>query len=119
MMPRHRWARYAAAAWALACAASLAAFLLHPALAAGSRAALATLVPLYLAGMPASHAGMAAIIELRLRVYVAGGALGVTTEGLALWALLAALGYLQWFVLLPWLARLTQRLLARWINPSR
>jgi len=119
LLPRHRLARYAAAAWALASAASLAAFLLHPAVAAGGRSALATLVPLYLAGMPASHAGMAAVIELRLRIYLEGGTLAVSTEGAALWALIAALGYLQWFVLLPGLARLTQRVLARWFSPSR
>jgi len=118
-LPRHRLARYAAACWALACVASLAAFLLHPAAAAGARAALATLVPLYLAGLPASHAGMAAIIELRLRVALEGGTLAVGTEGLALWSLIAVLGYLQWFVLLPGLARLTQRMLARWRSPSR
>lgn len=118
-LPRHRLARYAAAAWALACAASLAAFLLHPAAAAGGRAALATLVPLYLIGMPSSHAGMAAIIELRMQIYVDGGALAVATEGVVLWVLLALLGYLQWFVLLPGLARLTQRLLTRWLSPSR
>ena len=118
LLPRHRVARYAAGAWALACAVSLAAFVLHPAAPAG-RTALATLVPLYLAGMPASHGAMLAIIEARIRVYTEGGALSVTTEGLALWALLALLGYLQWFVLLPWLARLTQKLLARWLSPSR
>ena len=50
---------------------------------------------------------------------VEGTLFSVTTEGLALWALLAVLGYLQWFVLLPWLARLTQRLLARWLSSSR
>jgi hypothetical protein len=118
LAPRHRVARYAAAAWALACAVSLAAFLLFPA-APGARTALTTLVPLYLAGTPSSHAAMVAVIELRLRIYLDGGALGVSAEGLILWSLLAVLGYLQWFVLLPWLVRLTQRLLARWISPSR
>lgn len=113
LLPRHRLARYAAAAWALACAASLAVFLLHPAAAAGGRTALATLVPLYLAGMPASHAAMLATIEIRTRVYVESGAnLGVINEGLALWTMLAVLGYLQWFVLLPWLARGVQRLIS-------
>ena len=54
-----------------------------------------------------------------MRIYVDGGTLAVAAEGAALWALLALLGYLQWFVLLPGLARLTQRLLARWLSPSR
>ena len=39
--------------------------------------------------------------------------LSIVTEGLALWAALTVLGYLQWFVLLPWLARGARRLVDR------
>lgn len=119
LLPRHRLARCAAAAWALVCAASLAAFFLHPAAVTGGRAALAPLVPLYLAGLPASHLGVAVVGEMRLRLYLDGGTLDVTTEGLMLWGLLSALGYLQWFALLPAVVRGIQRLLARWLSPVR
>ena len=77
------------------------------------------LVPLYLASLPASQAAVATIIEIRTQIYVDGGTLAIATEGVALWALLAISGYLQWFMLLPWLVRLTQRALQRLLNPSR
>ena len=118
LVPRHRVGRYAAAAWALACAISLAAFLLLPAVA-GSRTPLTMFVPLYLTGTPSSHAAMLTVNELRLRIYLDGGTLGLAAEGIMLWTLLTVLGYLQWFVVLPRLVRLTQKLLARWFNPSR
>lgn len=35
---------------------------------------------------------------------------GIFTEGLLLWALLTLFGYVQWFVLLPWLARKSRQL---------
>ena len=120
LIPRHRAARYAAAFWVLACLLSLAAFLIHPGVESNSKTALAVLVPLYLIGAPISHAAMLAVIDIRLQIYLDDGTvLSVLTEGLAFWAFLAVLGYLQWFVLLPWLARLLQRLLARLLSPSR
>ncbi len=120
LIPRHRAARFAAVLWVLACAVSLAAFLMHPGVESNSKTALAMLAPLYLIGTPISHAAMLAVIDIRLQIYLDDGTvLSVLAEGLAFWAFLAVLGYLQWFVLLPWLARLLQRLLARLLSPSR
>ncbi|MBI1965251.1 MAG: hypothetical protein HYV99_04065 [Betaproteobacteria bacterium] len=120
LIPRHRAARYAAAFWVLACLLSLAAFLMHPGVESNSKTALAMLVPLYLTGMPVSHAAMLAVIDIRLRIYLDDGTvLSVLAEGLGFWAFLAVSGYLQWFVLLPWLARLLARLLRLLLNPSR
>lgn len=111
LIPRHRAARWAAALWVLACLLSLAAFLMHPGVESNSKTALAMLVPLYLMGAPISHAAMLAVIDIRLQIYLDDGTvLSVLAEGLGFWAFLAVLGYLQWFVLLPLLARLFQRL---------
>ncbi len=113
LVPQHRIVRYVAAAWLFASVAMLAAMLLRPELQADERRALSTLVPLYFLSLPLGHAGLMAVNKLKLELYLGNEFVpGILTEGVLLWSLLTALGYVQWFVLLPWLSRSIRRLSA-------
>jgi hypothetical protein len=103
--------RFAGAAWLLAAVVLLVVTLLRPEMQADERAALAPLVPLYFLSFPLGHVGVVALSRLKLELY-AGSAyvLGIHEEGLLLWLALTVLGLLQWFVLLPWLARKSRQL---------
>jgi hypothetical protein len=98
--------RVALAVWLLAAVALLVTSLARPEMQADERAALSTLVPLYWMSFPLGHAGVAALSGLKLELYAGSGTvLGMHEEGLLLWSALTVLGLLQWFVLLPWVAR--------------
>jgi hypothetical protein len=115
--PQHRVSRVAAALWLLVCVATLAVLLLQPGIPANERPALTVLVPLYFLSFPLGHAGLMAGIEIKLALYLNGSpAPSILAEGLFLWTSFAVLGYLQWFLLLPWLSRCCQRLFNRLFN---
>jgi hypothetical protein len=111
LLPKHPASRRVAALWLLACLATLAVMLLRPGLYDGDRNALSTLVPLYWLSLPLGHAGVLAGIDIRTALYVAGAAPGIPAEGVFMWLVLAVLGYVQWFLLLPLIARKCQQLL--------
>ena len=111
LFPRHPVLRIVATLWLLAAAVLLLVTLLRPEIQANDRAALSSLVPLYFLSLPLGHLGLLAVNQVKLDLYVTSQAVpGIFTEGLILWAALAVLGYLQWFVLLPWVSRLCHRL---------
>ena len=111
LLPIHPASRRVAALWLLACLATLVVMLARLGLYDGDRNALATLVPMYFLSLPLGHAGVLAGIELKTALYLAGAAPGIRAEGLFLWFVLGVLGYVQWFLLLPLVARKCQRLL--------
>jgi hypothetical protein len=122
LFPRHPVLRIVATAWLLASVVMLLVTLLRPELGLNERAALSSLVPLYFLSLPLGHLGLAALGKLKLELYVSSQFVpSLFSEGLMLWAALTVLGYLQWFVLLPWLSRkcrsladvLSKRYLAR------
>jgi hypothetical protein len=89
--------------WLLASAIMLVATLLRPDFYGSDRTALVWLTPLYWLSFPLGHLGVLAGIQLRLDLYLAHNLVpSVLAEGLYLWTVLTMLGYLQWFVLLPW-----------------
>ena len=95
-----------ATAWLLASVVFIVITLLRPEMQANDRAALSTLVPLYFVSLPLGHLGLMAANKLKLALILDFDFIPtIFMEGLALWAALSVLGYLQWFVLLPWLAR--------------
>jgi hypothetical protein len=103
--------RAVAAAWLLAAFVILAVMLLRPELQADERTGLSSLLPLYFLSFPLGHLAVMALSRLKIELYTGSGvALGMQAEGLLLWAALTALGALQWFVLLPWVARRCRRL---------
>lgn len=116
LLPRHRVSRRIAAAWLFFCVATLVVTLARVALHEGDRSALTTLVPLYWLSLPLGHAGIMAIIDVRTALYVAGAMPGLLVEGFASWLVLAVLGYAQWFLLLPLVARACQKALQLLFN---
>jgi hypothetical protein len=105
-VPRHPVLRIAATAWLLASVVLIVVTLLRPELQANDRAALSTLVPLYFLSLPLGHLGVMALNKLKLALILDFNFVpAIFAEGLALWAALSVLGYLQWFVLTPWAAR--------------
>jgi hypothetical protein len=111
IVPRHRVLRLAAGAWLAVSLVTLIVLLLRPELQANERSALSVLVPLYFLGFPLGHLGLLAGNKLKLALYVdCHWVPGIAWEGLLLWLALAVLGYAQWFVLLPWLARKMRQL---------
>lgn len=78
----------------------------RPEIQGGDRSALVYLTPLYFLSFPLGHLGLMAGIQLRVALYVDGHVVpSILAEGLYLWTSLTLLGYFQWFVLLPWIAR--------------
>jgi len=103
--------RLLATAWLLASVLLLTFTLLRPDISGNDRAALVYLTPLYWLSFPLGHVGVIAGIRIRLELYLQFNFVPSTmSEGLYLWAALTALGYLQWFVLLPLLARKCRQL---------
>lgn len=114
ILPRHPALRIAAAVWLLAAVVMLVATLLRPDIGNGDRAALMWLTPLYWLSFPLGHAGVMAGIWLRVELYVGPHFVpSVAAEGLYAWTVLTALGYLQWFALLPWISRVCRQLAGR------
>jgi hypothetical protein len=95
-----------ATAWLLIAVVLLVVTLLRPGMQADERSALSSLVPLYFMSFPLGHAGVAALSWLKVELYTESAyTLAIEAEALLLWTALTALGLLQWFVLLPWVAR--------------
>jgi len=106
MLPRNPKVRLVAIAWLLVAMVLVTVTLLRPETQANDRAALSTLVPLYFMSFPLGHLGVLALGKLRLVLIVDFGVMpGIFAEGLAMGVVLTALGYAQWFVVLPWIAR--------------
>jgi hypothetical protein len=109
--PRHPVMRLVATAWLLASVVMLTITLLRPDISGNDRSALVYLTPLYWLSFPLGHVGVIAGIDLRLELYLKFNFVpSILSEGLFLWTALTALGYLQWFVLLPLLAQACRRL---------
>jgi len=109
--PRHPVMRLVATAWLLASVVMLTFTLLRPDISGNDRSALVYLTPLYWLSFPLGHVGVIAGIELRLRLYLDFNFVpSILSEGLYLWTALTMLGYLQWFVLLPLVARKCRQL---------
>lgn len=111
LLPTHPASRRVAVLWLLVCLVTLAVMLLRPGLYEGDRNALAVLVPMYYLSLPLGHAGVMAGVDIRTALYLGGMAPGILAEGLFLWLVLGVLGYVQWFLLLPLVARKCQQLL--------
>ena len=111
LLPKHAVSRRLAALWLLACAVTLGIMLVRVGLHEGDRSALSTLVPMYWLSLPLGHVGVMAGVDIRTQLHVAGTPPGILAEGLYLWLVLGILGYAQWFLLLPLIARGCQRLL--------
>ena len=89
----------------------LAVTLLRPDITGNDRSALVYLTPLYWLAFPLGHVGVLAGIRIRLELYLSFDLVpSILAEGLYLWTALTALGYLQWFVLLPVIARKCRQL---------
>ena len=98
--------RRLAVLWLLASVIVLAVMLLRPGIYENERSALTVLVPMYFFALPLGHLGVLALNKLKLNLVLELDFVpGIFAEGLALWAALTVLGYVQWFVLLPWLSR--------------
>jgi hypothetical protein len=109
--PRHPVLRNLATAWLLASIVMLTATLLRPELYGNDKAALVWLTPLYWLSFPLGHAGVMAGIGIRVELYVGPQFVpSVLAEALYLWSVMSVLGYLQWFVLLPWISRMCWQL---------
>jgi len=111
LLPKHPASRRAAAIWLMACAAGLVIMLLRLVMNGGDRTALTTLVPMYWLSLPLGHLGVMAGIDIRTALHLAGSPPGILAEGLFLWLVLSVIGYAQWFLLLPLVARKCQQLL--------
>lgn len=106
LLPRHPVTRIAAKLWLLTCLAFLVMTLLQHSLYANERSALAVMVPVYFISFPFGHIALIAISKIKLALYLSNEfSPSILSEGVFLWTFTTLLGYLQWFVLLPWLSR--------------
>jgi hypothetical protein len=106
LLPRHAVTRVVAAIWLLACFAFLLMTLAKSELSVNDRSALKPLVPVYLLALPSAHVAYAVVARAKLSMYLnAGFEPDLRTEAVFLWTLTVTLGYVQWFIVLPWLAR--------------
>ena len=106
LVPRHAATRVLAALWLLACLAVLLLTLLKHELYANQRSALTQLVTVYFLGFPSTHIGVVASAKIKLDWYLhARFEPSILSEAVFLWTLMVALGYAQWFVVLPWISR--------------
>jgi len=109
--PRNPYLRVVATLWLLASVVMLTITLLRPDIAGNDRSALVYLTPLYWLSLPLGHVGVMTGIQVRLELYLRFDFVpSILAEGLYLWSALTVLGYLQWFVLLPLLARMCRQL---------
>lgn len=103
--------RLVATVWLLASVLMLTVTLLRPDISGNDRAALVYLTPLYWLSFPLGHVGVIGGIRIRLELILELDFVpSILAEGLYLWAALTVLGYLQWFVLLPFIARKCRQL---------
>lgn len=111
LVPRHPFLRVVAIVWLLASVVLLAVTLLRPEMPMNDRAALSSLVPVYFMSFPLGHLGVLGVSKLTVALYTdSRHVLSIFAEGLILWASLVVLGYVQWFVFLPWVARKARQL---------
>jgi hypothetical protein len=111
LVPRHPVMRLVATLWLLASVVLLTVTFLRPDISGNDRAALVYLTPLYWLSFPLGHLGVIAGIQIRLELYLRFDFVpSILSQGIYLWAALTVLGYLQWFVLLPLLARMCRQL---------
>jgi hypothetical protein len=111
LFPRHPLMRLVATAWLLASVVMLTFTLLRPDISGNDRSALVYLTPLYWLSFPLGHTGVIAGIQIRLELYLNFNFVpSILSEGLYLWTALTALGYAQWFVLLPLVAHKCRQL---------
>ena len=116
LFPRSPGMRLVATAWLLASVVMLALTLLRPDISGNDRSALVYLTPLYWLSFPLGHVGVIAGIEIRLELYLNFNFVpSILTEGLYLWTALTALGYAQWFLVLPLVAQKCRQL-ARFLS---
>ena len=109
--PRNPGMRLVATAWLLTSVVMLTLTLLRPDISGNDRSALVYLTPLYWLSFPLGHVGVIAGIQLRLELYLNFNFVpSILSEGLFLWTALTALGYAQWFVLLPLVAQKCRQL---------
>ena len=111
LFPRHPAMRLVATVWLLASVLMLTFTLLRPDISGNDRGALVYLTPLYWLSFPLGHVGVIGGIRIRLELFLELDFVpSILSEGLYLWAALTVLGYLQWFVLLPLIARKCRQL---------
>lgn len=107
-LPKHRLSRVAAALWLLACVALLLLTLFNQDPQADERRTLTSLrhlVPVYFLGFPSSHLAVVAAGKIKLDLYLRGAVEpSQFSECLSLWIAMVTLGYVQWFILLPWVS---------------
>ncbi len=107
-LPKHRLSRIAAALWLMTCVALLLVTLSKQYLHADERSALTPLrhlVPVYFLGFPSSHLAVVAASKIKLALYFRGEvAPSLFSECVSLWIGMVTLGYVQWFILLPWVS---------------
>ena len=117
LLPRHPASRVAAKLWLLACLLFLLLTLSQGGLYANQRNAMALMVPVYFFAFPSAHIAVVAISKIKLALYLNSGfEASILSECLYLWTFMVVLGYLQWFVFLPWLARRCWQLCALLVN---
>jgi hypothetical protein len=98
--------RVVAAIWLLACTTFLILTLAQPDLYEDKKTALARLVPVYFLSFPTGHLAVMAAMRIKLSLYLQFHAdPDIFPESVFLWVAMTALGYVQWFLLLPWLSR--------------
>ena len=106
LVPRQPALRVLAALWLLTCLAVLLLTLLKHELYANQRSALTQLVTVYFLGFPSIHIAVLASAKIKLDWYLhARFEPSILSESVFLWTLMVALGYAQWFVVLPWISR--------------
>ena len=106
LMPKHRITRLVALAWLFACLTFLILTLLQSDLYADERSALAQLVPVYFLNFPSGHLAPVAVSKIKLALYLHDGYTpSVLSESIFLWLFSMVAGYVQWFMLLPWISR--------------
>jgi hypothetical protein len=109
--PRNPGMRLVATAWLLASVLMLTFTLLRPDISGNDRSALVYLTPLYWLSFPLGHVGVIAGIQIRLDLYLNFNFVpSILSEGLYLWTALTALGYAQWFLVLPLVAQKCRQL---------
>lgn len=111
LLPKHRLSRFAATLWLLVCAVFLILTLLKHDLYSDERSALTHLVPVYFLSFPAGHIAVVAISKIKLALYLdVNFEPSILSECVFSWIFSVILGYLQWFILLPWVSRQCWRL---------
>jgi hypothetical protein len=120
LVPKHRFTRIVALLWLFSCLALLLLTLLRHDLHANERSGMVMMVPVYFLCFPSGHIALIAITKLKLALYLSAGfSPSILSEAAFLWTFTVMLGYLQWFVLLPWLTRKCGQLSGALFGPRR